>query len=397
MIYVIGMGMGAKGLRTLAAQEALEQVDLIIGAKRLLEDLEDELCPRRIAEYRSDAIVELLQKEKFEKAAILLSGDLSFYSGARKLREDILETRIQIKHPMEIIPGISSLSYMCMLLNLPMQDVAIYSAHGQDCDVVSAVMQGKVSFFLTGGENTTSKLCQDLCDAGLGDLIVAVGEDLSYDDMMVRTMRAREAAGREGADLAVLVVWPAPSAKRGMPGIPDEAFIRGEVPMTKRMVRLSAVCLLNPTPEDVCWDVGAGTGSVSIELAQQSKRVYAIERKQEAVELIAQNRSKFHAYNLHIVEGEAPQALEDLEAPQVVFIGGSSGRIEDILALLPQQQVRVCVTAVTLETLEGARSALEQAGFAPQVTQLSVTETRNVGNYHMLDGQNPVFIIYGER
>lgn len=167
--------------------------------------------------------------------------------------------------------------------------------------------------------------------------------------------------------------------------------------MTKRMIRMSVLGLLNPQDDEVCWDVGAGTGSVSVELSMFARRVYAIEKKPEAVDLLRQNREEFCAYNMRIVEGEAPAALQGLETPDVVFIGGSSGRICVILECLPQTGVRLCVTAVTLETLEDARKAMESAGFAPQITQVAVTDIKPVGDYHMMDSQNPVFIIYGER
>ncbi len=397
MIDVIGMGMGSKRMRTLEAQEALEQADIIIGAKRLLESLEDELCPNRIAEYRADAIVEILEQQVFTHAALLVSGDISFYSGGKALGDALAASELGKKHEIRRLPGISSISYLCGKLGIAMEEVAIHSAHGQDCDVVAAVLQGRISFFLTGGQQSVAALCQELVAHGLGELEVALGSRLSYEDEEISRMKAKDAALRSEDTLAVLVVWPPERQKRGLPGIEDAAFIRDAVPMTKRMVRMNAICLLNPKPHEVCWDIGAGTGSVSVELSMQAKKVYAIEKKPQAVALLEQNRQAFGAYNMEIIAGEAPEALNTLEAPQVVFIGGSSGRVEDIVALLPKEQVRLCITAVTLETLHAATRALTEAGFDPRVIQLSVTNTKKVGAYHMLDGENPVFIIYGER
>lgn len=397
MIYIIGMGVGKKELRTLEAKQALEQSDLIVGASRLLETLEDGITSNRVAEYRAEQILAILEGQEFSNAAILFSGDISFYSGARGMRDVLRDADITKKHPVVLIPGISSIAYMCAKMNTPLEEVEIHSAHGQDCDVVAAVMGGKICFFLTGGEQSPAALCQQLVEAGLGALPVAIGERLSYEDERIATMTAEEGAKWDGAALAVLMVWPAPSCKRSAPGFPDEAFIRGKVPMTKRMIRMSVLGLLNPQDDEVCWDVGAGTGSVSVELSMFARRVYAIEKKPEAVDLLRQNREEFRAYNMRIVEGEAPAALQGLETPDVVFIGGSSGRIAAILTLLPKNGVRLCVTAVTLETLEDARKAMESAGFAPQMTQVAVTDIKPVGDYHMMDSQNPVFIIYGER
>ncbi len=397
MIYIIGMGVGKKELRTLEAKQALEQSDLIVGASRLLDTLEETITDNRVAEYRAEQILEILEEREFTNAAILFSGDISFYSGARGMRDVLKDAAITAEHPVVLIPGISSIAYMCAKMNTPLEEVDIHSAHGMDCDVVAAVMGGRICFFLTGGEQSPAALCQQLVEAGLGTLPVAIGERLSYEDERIATMTAADGARWNGGALAVLMVWPAPSCKRSTPGFADEAFIRGKVPMTKRMVRMNVLGLLNPQKDEVCWDVGAGTGSVSVELSMFARRVYAIEKKPEAVELLRQNREEFCAYNMRIIEGEAPAALQELEAPDVVFIGGSSGQIAAILALLPKNGVRLCVTAVTLETLEDARKAMEAEGFAPQVTQVAVTDIKPVGDYHMMDSQNPVFIIYGER
>lgn len=171
--------------------------------------------------------------------------------------------------------------------------------------------------------------------------------------------------------------------------------------MTKEEVRTLSVSRLRLRPEDTVWDVGAGTGSVSVEcaLAVPKGRVFAVERSEEALELLAQNREKFAAWNLRIVPGAAPAVLRDLPAPDRVFVGGSGGELEDILrlALEKNPRCRVVVNAVTLETLAECTRCFALLGLEDvAVTELSAARTREAGRYHLLQGLNPVFLLSGE-
>ena len=189
--------------------------------------------------------------------------------------------------------------------------------------------------------------------------------------------------------------------ERRTPGLPDEAFIRGEVPMTKQEVRAAALAKLAVRPADTLWDVGAGTGSVSVELALAAPRghVYAVECDPEACGLIRQNREKFHACNLTLVEGRAPAALADLPAPDAVFIGGTKGGMEAVVdtVLARNPNARICISAIALETLSAAVAALTAHGLAAEVTQIAVSRTRPAGRLHLLMANNPIFLITGER
>ena len=198
-----------------------------------------------------------------------------------------------------------------------------------------------------------------------------------------------------------LLAEAAPRLERRCPGLPDEAFLRGTAPMTKQEVRAAALSKLAVGPSDVLWDVGAGTGSVSVELALAAPegQVFAVECEQDACALIRDNRQKFSAWNLQIVEGRAPQALADLPAPDAVFVGGTKGGMEEIidLALAKNKNARVCVSAIAVETLSAAVAALTKHGLEANVTQIAVSRTRPAGKLHLLMANNPTFLIMGER
>ena len=182
---------------------------------------------------------------------------------------------------------------------------------------------------------------------------------------------------------------------------PDEAFIRGEVPMTKQEVRAAALAKLAVHPADTLWDVGAGTGSVSVELALAAPQghVYAVECEPDACALIRRNREKFAAWNLSLIEGRAPAALEALPAPDAVFIGGTKGSMAAVVdtVLAKNANARICIAAIALESLSAAIAALTAHGLSAEVTQLAVSRTRPAGRLHLLTANNPIFLITGER
>ena len=182
----------------------------------------------------------------------------------------------------------------------------------------------------------------------------------------------------------------------------DEEFLRGKVPMTKSEVRSVSIAELELTEDAIVYDIGAGTGSVSIEIARAGEqiRVYAIEKNPEGVELIDQNRKKFKTDGVRIIEGLAPQALEELETPTHAFVGGSSGNLREIVQLLQKKNpdVRIVINAISLETVSEVMGLVEE-GILPdaEILQVSAARSKVLGRYHMMMGQNPVYIISAGR
>ena len=390
-VTLIGLGCGTEDTLTRATQDALRRAEYIVGAKRLLRDLPGGCTLNRDAATKPDAILALLQASGRADCCVVYSGDTGFYSGTRSLLPLLEQVGIEVR----ILPGISSVQYLAARLGRPWQDWTLCSAHGVDCDAVRAVCGGRDAFFLTGGTLGPGDLCRQLDDAGLGQLPVTVGENLSYPEETLFTGTAAEFAGRAFASLSVLLAGAAPTAPRRTPGIPDEEWLRGDVPMSKQEVRAAALAKLAVGPEDVCWDVGAGTGSVSVELALQAKEVWAVEPKPKALELVRANREKFCAWNLHIVEGAAPEALHGLPRPDAVFVGGSGGQLPAILRTVQaaNPDARVCAAVISLENLHTAVTTFAELGREAEVTQISVSRTRTVAGLHMLMGQNPIFLV----
>lgn len=395
-VTLIGMGSGQPENLTLQGLAALRQADLILGARRLLAVLPAGCTENRAAAYRPDEVAELLQTSGAENAVLVYSGDTGFYSGAASMLEKLEALGVRAR----VLPGLSSIQLLAAALGRPWQGWNLVSAHGRTCDPVAECMQGRPTFFLTGGSEDPATLCTQLAAEGFGDVQGVVGQCLGTPEEKLFRGSVKELAAGRFNSLSVLLVEAAEVLPRRAPGLPDEAFERGDVPMTKQEVRAAVLAKLAVRPEDILWDVGAGTGSVSVELALAAPRgrVYAVECRPEGCALIKANREKFRTRNLVLVEGLAPAALSDLPAPDAVFIGGSKGSLAAIVdaAVDKNPDARICVSAIALESLSAAVAALTAKGRTVQVSQIAVSRAKAVGGLHLMMAQNPIYLITGE-
>lgn len=389
-VYIVGTG--ADGSRTLTAEgrAAIEKAEVIIGAKRMVEDYRS--CGKPVLEeYRGAEIGRYLAENSFSAAAVLMSGDCGFFSGAARLAEALAD------HDVEFICGIASPVYLFSKLKMDWSDCNFVSLHGKSGNIVRAVRAHRLTFFLLGGDMTAAEVCRRLCDYGMGGVTVHIGERLGYADERIMSGIASELSDITTAELCVLLAEN-PDYERSVPGcIPDDCFERGKVPMTKAEVRAIAVSGLDIGREDVCWDIGGGTGSVSVEMAVRCERgtVHSVEKSPEAAKLIDRNRRKFGCDNIVIQTGRAAGLVGDLPCPDCVFIGGSGGELRQIVqaAYEKNSNIRLTVTAVSLETLAECTAVFDELGFEAKITQIAVTRTNKVGSHTMMSALNPVFII----
>ena len=388
-INIIGMGMSEKTL-TREALDLISEADILIGAKRLINEFAYMKKPSFNA-YLSNDILEIIEKTDSEKIAILVSGDVGFYSAAEKL-VDVLKD-----YNPNLISGISSVSYFFAKCSLPWKDANLISCHGLDTNIVSSVRRNRYTFALTG--KNIPELQNELIKYGFGDLKVWIGENLGSNEESVQESIISDLGGKEFSSLTVLIIENPDFDSRIRTGIPDEEFIRGKVPMTKSEVR--AVCLskLSLSSSDIAYDIGCGTGSVTIEMAFSAYdgKVYAFDKNEEAISLLEQNCQKFHLDNVEAICGLAPECLKDLPVPDVAFIGGSSGNMDEIVSYLYgiNSKIKLVITAVTLENAMAAFDSLKNIGIKSDIVQVAVSKGRGIGELHMLIAQNPIFIISG--
>ena len=388
-VVLAGLGMGNIETRTLGLERAIREADCLIGAQRMLEsvDCTDKRCHTAVL---ARDIADFIRSDPGRRYAVLLSGDTGFYSGARGLVAELTDMDV------EVLPGVGSLQYFCARLQRPWQDVRALSLHGRDCDFVGEVRRNPAVFALVGGSDGAHQAIARLCDAGLTHCTVHVGQRLGYEDERIASGTARELLNERFDPLSVVLVEnESSSAFVVTHGLPDEAFDRDETPMTKSEVRSISLSKLQLTRGAVVYDVGSGSGSVSVECALQATqgRVYAIEMKEKALALTRRNAEKFNLTNLEVVAGAAPDALEDLPAPTHAFIGGSTGNLRGILdcLLAKNPDVRIVATAVTLETV-AELTELCKSFEVCDIAEVSVSKPRVLGRYHLMTAQNPVYI-----
>ncbi len=399
-VTLTGTGTGSEDVFTIQGRRACQEAQLLIGAPRMLK-MAAIKGQRTYTAYKPEEIVRYIKEHpEYEKVTVALSGDTGFYSGARRLMECLdHESEIDVK----VLPGISSVVYLSAKMGVSWEDAALVSMHGRRENLISVIRGNKKIFVLAGTAESVRGICREMTEYGYGNLAVTVGADLSYDTELILSGTARELAEYEGADLAVLYVEnPQGGNYMVVPGIPDDEFIRGDVPMTKEEVRSVSISKLHIKKDSIVYDVGAGTGSIAIEAALQTEQghVYAIERNETAAELIRENQKAFKADNLTVIMGEAPEVTADLPAPDCVFIGGSKGRLREIIdqAARKNPGVRIVVNAITLETLtevlECTKVLKEEYRIQDEeIVQITVSKARHAGGYHMMNGQNPIFII----
>lgn len=399
-ISLIGTGMGNTGTLSIAGKEALESAGLVIGSGRLLETAKAVINAQdkeMFNAYDADIIYNYIKENpQYKNIAIMLSGDTGFYSGAGRLYEKLQELA---GYNIDIIPGISSVAYFAARLKINWQDIKLLSLHGRTQNVIAAIKSNEKTFILLGMKDSVAGLADICIKYGLKELVFHIGCNFGYSGEEIISGSPEDFTGFINKGFLYCAIIENPFAEENIVthGIPDSQFIRGNVPMTKEEIREISVSKLHLARDSVVYDIGAGTGSVAVECARMAYngKVYAVEKNEEAIKLIERNKILHGTDNLEIIKGEAPGILGGLEVPTHVFIGGSSGRLNQIIDIIFSKNgnARIVINAVTLETITEVQSIIKEKGLHGDITCITVSKAKEAGNYHMMMGLNPVWII----
>lgn len=396
-ISCIGIGMGTLDTLTHEAAETIRNADILFGAKRILESVEhmpDLLRDdqERVEEYRSAQIAKYLStRPNLTRIVILMSGDVGFYSGARLVQDAFPDEKI------DYYCGISSVVYFASKVPTAWQDAKLLSAHGRSLNLLNCVQRYPKIIMIVSGVEDVRAICQELVEAEMTYVHVTVGTNLSYPEETVTSGTPEDFLQAETTGLHIMLLENPQANHIIVPGMSDETFVRGKVPMTKEEIRILSVAKLQLTEDSIVYDVGAGTGSVSMECARlcTNGTVYAVERNPEGIALIRENSKKLRLSNVKAIEGLAPEALMDLPAPTHAFIGGSAGNMGEILDVLRAKNpsVRIVINTIALESISEVMQLLKERGYDADIVQISAAKSRVLGRYHMMTGLNPVYII----
>ncbi len=406
---LVGLGAGGPAALAPEARAAIEAADLLIGGRRQLA-----LCPGGAAERWpiSGDLDRLLERAGAEAAAgrrvvVLASGDPLFFGIGGRAAARLGSTRVRT------LPAPSSLQLLAAAVGEPWEDAVLASVHGRDLEAQLVPVAGAVkAAVLTGDGADPARVARFLLERGYDDYEIAVGERLGAADARLTRLPVAVLAARGEPFDPLNVLWlrrrgeaadRAAAWRRRLPGIEDGAFAqrRPEAGLiTKRDVRRLALARLGLPSVGAAdlWDVGAGSGSVAVEmaLACPAARVFAIEKNEADAANIRENRRRSGAVNVQVVVGRAPEAIPAGSRPAAVFIGGSGGELPALLRLALERLLpggRLVATFATLEHVATAIATLKGLGAAPEVAQVQVSEGRPLLDLTRLDPLNPVFVV----
>lgn len=418
-VHVIGIGYRPLNER---AREILLKADHVLTSNRLFEifkryDEFNELKEKVRMINRIDETMDFI-RSNFQKAAVVLlaSGDPLFFGIGRKVIGELGEDRV------EVLPDLSSMQVAFSKIGETWDDAFLMSLHGgpdpekrrrlpYEIDDIPALLKKHYKIaVLTDRENNPAEIARRVLGVTEdGQPKIFVCERLGYPDEKITSGTPGEIAGISFSDPNVVILINKEQGCKGENISKDAGLIfgltEGEIAhsrglITKDEIRAVSIYKLRLPKRGILWDIGAGSGSVSIEAAKllPGMKVFAIEKNDEQIANIKENKLRFGTPNVTVTCGEAPEALKDLPSPDRVFIGGSGGRLAGIIRLIRERMSRgvVVLNAVTLETLNEGILDLENSGFQTDVSQVSVSRSKELGGQRQMAALNPVFVVRGE-
>lgn len=390
-VFVVGITDAGPSSLTAEARHAIDAAELLCGGERHLAFFPDHPAPRLTIKANLADLVACLAREE-RRVVVLASGDPMCFGIGPLLVDRLGRERVRI------LPNVSAVQLAFARLAMEWQDATLLSAHGRPLTSIlpAALRATKVAIF-TDERNTPGAIAEALLAAGDDPGVRAiVFEHLAGPAERQTELRLGELRGRSFAPLNTLVLLrerPAPLPL----GLPDEAFVHRGGMITKAEVRAVSVGRLRLHERAVLWDLGAGCGSVSIEASGIAHRgvVFAVERDPIQLSFLRENCRRFGAGNVHVVEGQAPDALRGLPRPDAVFVGGSGGQLRAILETAMQAlppQGRIVANFASVEHLAEALATAREHGWATDVAQIAVARGADAAGATRLAALNPVFV-----
>lgn len=399
-IYIIGAGVEGQEGFVQRALELIDRAQLLIGGARQLDFFPDFTGEKVVIEDDLSAIVDRL-RTRIGKTVVLASGDPLFFGIGRYLLRNLPEEEI------EFMPNVSSVQYAFSKIKEPWDDAVFVSTLGRGLKgAVDRIVANDKAAVLTDDVNTPRAIARELTERGRAGYAAWLCENLGGAEERIIETDIAGLLKIDAAPLNVLILIKQFDAEgeKYVPtlGIPDDAFVTVKKLITKEEIRVVTLAKLKLRHDMILWDIGAGSGSISIEADHllPNGRIHAIERNLECREFIKQNLRKFNARNVTLVEGDAPACLEDLPDPDRIFIGGSGGHLWEILEQSSQRLSaggRIVLNASTLDTLMAAIDFFENTGYQVEVTTLNISRTQPLSDYKRFEAYDPVYIIAAEK
>lgn len=393
-IYLIGAGIAGWEGFSAKALEVIDKAEVLIGHQRHLDIFPDYPGEKQPLEDLSMMLDYLKTTDK--RVVVLGSGDPNFFGVARFLLRNLYKDRI------EIFPNVTSIQYAFARIKEPWDDAIFVSVHGRGLKgAIDRIVAAEKAAVLTDSTNTPAMIARELVHRGAEGYDAWLCEDMGSPAEKFTKTDVRGLAELQASPLNILILiktWEPNLEHYPIIGIDDEEFATAKKLITKQEVRAVTLGKLKLQDDLVMWDIGAGSGSVSIEASNlmPNGKIYALEKNPQYIVFVRGNLKKFVARNVVLIEAYAPEGLDDLPDPDRVFIGGSGGMLEDIIDVVDKRLKSdgvIVLNAVTLDTLTKAVEFLEDHGYTVEVTCVNIAKTRGLTEFKMFEAHNPVYII----
>ncbi|BCB97404.1 precorrin-6Y-methylase [Dissulfurispira thermophila] len=409
-LYVIGIGYRPFDKKT---KEIIFNASIILASNRLFEVF------KRYEEYEAvkdkvkvinnvDETIEFIRTELPSIRAIVLlaSGDPMFFGIGRRV------VRKFGRDNVSIIPDLSSIQIAFARIKEAWDDAFLMSLHGgpdpekrrrlpyEIKDIPSLLKRHNKVAILTDKENNPSAIAKELLKSSA--LKIFVCERLGYDDEKVIEGTAEEIANKTFREPNVVIIKSGVRSQESEVrfGLTEDEIAHSRGLITKDEVRAVTIHKLRLPQKGILWDIGAGSGSVSIEVSRlyPELKIFTIERDKEQINHIRENKERFNSLNIEVISGEAPDVLINLPSPDRVFIGGSGGRLKEIVDFISDINCEhAVINATTIETLNDAIQYLKGNGFEIKVSEIFISRSKGIAGKNHMSALNPVFIITGEK
>lgn len=401
-VAIIGMGLAPKDL-TAEHLKIIDEADILVGGKRLLDYFTQCSAQKKTIDRNLKGLIDFIKNRMASQSIVVLaSGDPLFFGIGARLVKALGEENVVI------YPNISSVAAAFARIKEPWSDVRVISLHGRNNESVlfKALEKENVVAVFTDPKNNPAWLAQRLIEEDFINFKLCVLESLGTAEERFNWYSPDRAAGMVFAEPNLAILKRSSEGLKGMKplhlGVPDNYYDHQQGLITKSEIRAITLSKLRLLKDHVLWDLGAGSGSVSIEasLLVPSGKVFALEKKPERIQQIEINKNRFGVTNLEIVHAVLPDGLERLPQPDRIFIGGGGRDLQKIInAAVPflKPGGLVVVNTVLMQNIQTAAATLKALDFKPSIVQVQISRSQDMPWGDRLEAQNPVWIVSGSR
>lgn len=401
-ITIIGIGMSPADL-TDRHRKRIQNAEILVGGRRLLEYFPDAQAEKIVITKDLKTLSRQIEAAAQQKSVVVLaSGDPLFFGIGQRLVNSLGPENVVI------YPNISTIGAAFSRIKESWNDAEVVSLHGRKdaFGIITGLERSEKVAVYTDPDRDPKWIARYLMEKQLSNVDMCVLERLGTHQERIRWAALDQVPSMEivQPNIVILKRKPLPPAKAREPfiGMPEDWYQHQRGLITKSEVRAVAISKLRLKRNHTLWDLGAGSGSVSIEASTilQDGRVYAVEKRSDRVRHIHENKKRFNVANLEVIQVDLPDHIEGLPDPDRVFIGGGG---EKLLLLLKAAANRlrpggiIVINTVLLSNVDRVLETLKQLKFITGIVQLQISRGKAMPWSERLQAENPVWVISGEK